>query len=84
MRFTVVCTNLFWGAERMAEEYGKVFEEVGIPLTLENGIDEYDEEALIAYVEIDSIDTLMKLRRKIDINLILHNDAIEIYDDWRE
>jgi hypothetical protein len=42
--------------------------------------------SVFVFVELGSIDDLIRLRDSLDISLILREDnyLIEIYDDWRE
>ena len=49
-----------------------------------------DRDEIVVYIDIDSIEDLIKLHRELDVELIIKHDyhtkepIIEIYDDWRE
>jgi len=84
-RFRLTCTSDY--RLDSLRNYVRLIEKADIPgLTLEyEDLSDEDWVDPDVYVTIETLDTLLQLRKVIDINIILlDDDVLEIYDDWRE
>lgn len=84
-RFRLTCTSRYMPDS--LRRYVRRIEDAKIPgLTLE--YDDLDDEDWVdpdVYADIETLDALLQLRDAVDIDVILLDDnVLEIYDDWRE
>lgn len=83
-RFRLTCTSRYMPYN--LRRYVRRIEDAKIPgLTLEYEDLDSEEVDPDVYADIETLDALLQLRAAVDIDVILLEDnVLEIYDDWRE
>lgn len=74
-----------WGSvDEMPERWRKEWYERGISHRVENGHIKRDIEIEDWYIEINTLDELMKLIKECGYSLVIDGEKIIIYDDYLE
>lgn len=79
MKIKLISTSTDWGNHKLKEKYIKAFNAKESKTE-----DDYGDQIYTYEVEISSVEKLFEISKKINQQLIISSNRIEIYDGYRE